>query len=116
MEICPISHLLSIFRAQHLAMVARWFDSNGKVNRRKTLLIFLVTPHGGYAMKQYRVHSKTPDGWMLVDVFATLNDPKLCAEELWAFDWLEKTAYEYVKLGYTMYDIVEVNQSESESI
>lgn len=63
-------------------------------------------------MTYYRVHARTNDGWKLATTYTESDKPKMCAEELQAFDWLEETGSEYVKIGWTMYDIVRTNQTE----
>jgi hypothetical protein len=58
-------------------------------------------------MMHYRVHARTNDGWKLVTTYTDSDKPQMCAEELWAFNWLEETGSEYVKIGFTMYDIAQ---------
>lgn len=63
-------------------------------------------------MTHYRVHERTSDGWELVTTYTDSDKPTMCAEELWAFGWLEETGSQYVKIGWTMYDITHTQQED----
>lgn len=57
-------------------------------------------------MRQYRIHTKTDDGWQLESVFTKVDPAMMHDFDVWAFNWLEIHRSEFLKVGETMYDIV----------